>query len=301
MLQSTRIFKRLAGFTLTIALAAGLGGCAGQLPNADTLESAGFGLLADGPDSEASPHAKGHRGGHLGMPMLGMFMRDLNLSDAQKAQFKALFEQARAQHQTQRPDFKAIKEQFKQAFLSESFDAVALRSQVQSQAPDPAVISRHMAEHLLKAWQILTPQQQSKLVSRLDQMEARMQKFAAQGPAQGPHRDQLQKLAQQLQLSAEQQAQIQALWSASKPERTERHQQLKALKQSMLTELGNANPSVERMAGLIAPLAAKGQGQLGSHLDKMAGLHGILSSAQRAQLVSMMEQKHQARRGHSRR
>ncbi|MEZ0368368.1 MAG: periplasmic heavy metal sensor [Candidatus Sericytochromatia bacterium] len=294
---------RLAMFGLVAVSLVGISSCAGNLPNADALEQDGFSLLADS-GQEPGFHQGGHGGpgGHFGGPMLGMFVKELNLTAEQQAQFKALFAQARAENQGLRPDFKAVRDAIKAAFLSESFDAAALSAQLQQKLPAPGSHAPQMATKLIKAWQILTPEQQAKVVARLEQMEARMQQFQ-QNPAAAMHRQegpgrQLLQLARQLQLSADQQARLKAIWTTNKPERQNRMEQLRSLKQQVLTELRSGTPSADRIAALIAPLAQQGHQGLGKQLEKLAAVHDILTSAQRQQLVSLMEAKAKEHRGH---
>lgn len=308
-----KAMKKLLGLALAAGLTLTAAGCAGNMPNSDVLAAEGFGLLGDGNDGEMAPGG-GHRGHHggkggfglFGGPMMGMMMKDLNLSDAQKAEFKALFEAAKAKHQQgARPDMKAMHAKLKTAFLSDSFDANALRSELQAKAPDPAAMTGQMAENIVKAWKILTPEQQTKVLAGLDKMEQRMEGFrqkhtqAANGDHPGAQH--LKMLAEKLQLTADQQSKLQELWQSGKPNREEHLQAMRAVKQQVVAELKGGNPSAERISALIAPMAAKGRQGMGGHLDKMAAVHAVLTPAQRAQLVILMEQKmSQHGRGHGR-
>lgn len=293
----SKSLRKLSLSALALGVSLSLFSCAGQLPNADGLETdSAFGLLAD---NDGAGHARhfGHKG--MGGPMMGMFMKDLNLSAEQKAQFKALFEQAKAQHQDQgnREKFKTVRETIKTAFLSEHFDAAALRAQLQQNLPAAGRMIPEMASNLVKAWQILTPEQQNKVVTRLEQMAAKMQEFQQKAAQQPPKGDHLQKLAEQLQITPEQKARLQALWQSGQGTRTERMQNIKAVKDQVLAELKSGNPSADKIAALITPLAQNAHQGMGGQLDKLAALHDILTPAQRQQLVSIMEQKMQQHRG----
>lgn len=301
-----KLFPKIAGVLLATTIVLGVSSCAGNAPNANAQEADVFGLMAANAaqDDQAQPGHHG-RGGHFGGPMMGMFLKDLNLTNDQKAKFQALFSEARAQHQqgsqAGKPDFKALHQTLKQAFLSDTFDVNALKGQLQQQLPAAGSKAPAMAAHLIKAWQILTPEQQNTLVSKLEQMEQkmnqRMQEHAnKQQQGKMGHGGPFQHMAQQLNLTADQQSKLQALWQEGKPDRQTHIQQMRTVKQQVLAELKGGNPSADKIAALIAPMAQMGRQGLGKHLEKMAALHAVLTPAQRQQLVTLMEQ-HKGRFG----
>lgn len=280
------LFRKLALGIFAISFSLNLSACASKLPHMDAMaEDAGFGLLTEESDFGAF-HGK------LGGPMMGLFIKDLNLSDAQKTQLKNLFVEAH-QNNSHKEGMKKTKNAIKQAFLSEQFDKAALQAQISSNLPDTAGRSQTMANDLLKAWQILTPEQQSKVKDRLDKIEQKMQDWQNKGQqfTKGPHADRIQALMQSLQVSEEQKIKLQAIWDAGKNERQEHFANMKGLKVKIIAELSSPQPSTERLAALIAPVANKARSKMDKHLDKFAAVHQILNSNQRQQLVSLMEQK----------
>lgn len=293
-----KLMSRIAPMVLTAAIAFGAG-CAATLPNADAaLENEAFGLLADaGAEHKMGP--MGHMG--HGNPMMGMFIKELGLSADQQARFKTLFSQVKASHQDLKPQFEALRKELKQAFLSDNFDAAALRGRISANLPEAGSHAHQMATTLIQAWQILTPDQQTKVVTRIEQMGQKMAQWQNQAkPDQGKHGQRLQKLAEELKLSPDQQSRIQAIWQQGMPDRGSRMAAMKAVKDQVLSELRTASPSADKIAAAIAPMAAKGQGMLGQHLDKIDAIHEILTPAQRQQLVTLLEQKAQQHRGHHR-
>jgi len=308
-----KLLSKLASLALAATVVIGVSSCAGNPAGTEQTNRTawsqsddGFGLLAaaghamgaNAPQGPGGRMGPGMGGPGMGGPgMMFRMMKDLNLSDAQKAQFKALFEAARAQHQNQgqKPDFKALHDTLKSAFLADKFDAAGLKAKLAQNLPQPGSHAPEMAANIVKAWGILTPEQQSKVVSHLDEMDQKMQQWKqnhANGP-EGEHgpAEHLQKLTEALKLSPDQQAKLKALWQGGQPDRQAMMQGFRQVKQQVLAELKSGHPSAAKIAAILAPMGQKGgQGML-AHIDKMAALHDILTPAQRQQMVTMMEQR----------
>lgn len=305
-----KVLNKLASLALTASVIVGISSCAGG-SIAQAEEGDGFGLMAAvGQAAPAAPGARmGHPGGpgghgHFGGPMAGPMgfgmMKDLNLSDDQKAQFKALFESARASHQGQKPDMQGLHDTLKSAFLADNFDAAGLKAKLAQSLPQAGSRAPQMAANLIKAWNILTADQQAKVVSKLEAMEQKMQQWQQnrgdKGAQHGPEQH-LQKLAEKLNLSADQQTKLKVLWQGGQPDRQAKMQEFRQVKQQVLAELKSGHPSADRIATLLAAAAPKGEGMT-AHIDKMAALHDILTPAQRQQMVSLMEEHMQQMKQH---
>jgi len=94
-------------------------------------------------------------GGPMGGPMLGMMMKDLNLTADQAGQFKALFEQPAPSMKARNP-IQGLHDNLKQAFLADKFDAAGLKAKLLSKiypALQPCPPDGSQSD---KAWQILT-------------------------------------------------------------------------------------------------------------------------------------------------
>lgn len=228
-------------------------------------------------------HPNMHRG-----PFMGL-MRDLELSAEQKAQFKALYSESRSKPTSH----KAFRAKVQAAFVSEQFDAAALKQALQQEMTGAP--AQKMAAHLLQAWQILTPEQRSQLEARLQQMEARRAKKAERFAAQRQKKqasDQPGRLPRHLKtlnLTEAQQSQLQALWDKNRSVRTQNGQDLKKHKKQILALLKSDQATPEKLAELM-PAAQMQQGAL-QMIDRMAALHQILTPAQRQQMVEQMQQK----------
>ena len=157
---------------LIAALAVLMGTVAGHSQTADTLPS---------------PPMHGHGMG-MGMGMgghMGFLAKQLNLTDEQKSQMKAIWEKERP---TMKPMFqqqRLIDQQLRQ-YVEGSFD----QDKVQALANQKAQIQAQMtvAETRIhnQMYQLLTPDQQSQLKQIEAKHEARMQEHMNQQPATPP-------------------------------------------------------------------------------------------------------------------
>lgn len=299
----TQHIKKLTTALIASTLVLSLGACAAQNPGNSFEES--FSLLnaANAADAQTAP--KGHQRGQKGkhgkrgggqQMMFGMLMKDLNLSDSQKTQFKALMQSGRSDHQAMREQMKGFKEKLRTQFLSDKFDAAALKAEVaQATQSRGGEASQQMASKLVSAWQILTPEQQSKLETKLSEMETRFGKRQGKAPTdrQGKY---VEHLKTKLGLSDVQVQQLEALKPGNSNDRAAQMTQMRQLKTQVLTQL-KAGAKAEQIATLLAPLSSKMGNGFDKQIEKMQTLHAVLTPAQRQQMVDMMQQGH---RGHQR-
>ncbi|MGV3523958.1 MAG: Spy/CpxP family protein refolding chaperone [Candidatus Sericytochromatia bacterium] len=251
------------------------------------------------PAQAAERGPSGHHGQSDGKDHGLMFLRGLQLTDAQRTELKALHADLRTQMQARKPAMQENMAQLKQAFLSERFDAAAVKAQLRSaHARNSADMAPKMATHLIRVYQLLTPEQRQQVEERLGQMEAQTAAWQQKsGARQG--RNPLQAMAAKLSLSEAQHQQLASLWQQGQAHRSEGLLQLRGLKQQVLAELQAPQPSASKLAQILAPrLQHMGQ-SLERHVEQMAALHAILTPQQRQQLVELMEAKrpHHGRRG----
>ena len=227
----------------------------------------------------------------MGGPLMGWFGKDLNLSEAQKAEFKALMADMKGQRPAgQREAHQKMMQTLKQAFLSNTFDVAAVRSQLQGMHGHGQQHAEKMAQALVKGWKILTPEQREKVQAQMVKMEERMQKWAAKPREARPDKP-MGKLFGDLNLTEAQQQQLKALMTAQAPDKV-KFQQARQVKQSVLAELkGGADPA--KIATLLASMQPDLQQGMAKHLDMMAKVHAILTPAQRQQWVAQLEQRGQ--------
>lgn len=286
------MIRKFFKLTLAATVFAGLAACAAaQQPNMGD----DFSILSVEEGQMGREGRHGKRKAHGGM-MMKMLMRDLNLSDAQQAEFKALRSSAFKKMKAWKPSMQEAHALMKTAFLAESFDRTALEHDLSQLArPQSTEMAHTMAEHLIQAWNILTPEQRGKLEQRLDQFESRMKQFkAAKGPrAKGRLERKLAKMSQALNLSEAQRTELKQAWEAHQPDREGRYEAMRAAKSQVLTALKSGQASAESLGAVLEPMTQKAQQGMTHHLDRMETLHRVLNAEQRQKLLDMMAERHQ--------
>ena len=138
-------------------------------------------------DTPPSPPMHGHRMG-MGMGMgghMGFLAKQLNLTDDQKSQMKAIWQKERPAMKPLFQQQRVIDQQLRQ-YVEGSFD----QDKVQALANQKAQIQAQMtiAETRIhnQMYQLLTPDQQSQLKQIEAKHEARMQQHMDQQPATPP-------------------------------------------------------------------------------------------------------------------
>ena len=301
MILSTKI-KKVTTALIAAASLVTLSACAAQNPG-NSMEE-GFSLLSSAMAGDsAAPghgHMQGNGGGHGGHHMMmGMLMKDLNLTDAQKAQFKALMQEGKGDHMAMRGQMKGFKEKLKTQFLSDNFDSASLKAELaQVNKPNASDMANTMAQKMVSAWQILTPEQQNQLEAKMSQMEEKFAKWEGKAPAHGGQGKHLERLKSKLNLSDAQVQQLSKMKQSNQPERTEKMAQMRQLKNQVLAQL-KAGASAEQIAATLAPVTHKMGHGFDKQLEKMQAFHDVLTPAQRQQMVEMMQQrgKHHAQHG----
>lgn len=281
-----KALKKLILGCLVSGAILGVSACAANQPNADD----GFSIMGlDGPQGHRGGH---HQGGH--QMMMGLMIKELGLSDSQQAELQALRTSAEERFKAQHADHKDLKDAVKTAFLADKFDVAALSAQIQANKPEAQVVAKNMADHLVQAWQILTPEQQGKLEQRLSEMESRMDKMQGRFGGKGdPMQDHFKKMSENLSLSSEQQAQVKALWEQNKPDRQGMFQDMQAIKSQVLSELKSGQASSAKIAAILKPVVEKMGHKMEGHLQKMSDLHDVLTPVQRQKMVAQMEERAQ--------
>lgn len=112
------------------------------------------------------------RGGGPGAgPM--MFGRALDLTDAQKEQAKAIFEETRKANETYREQLRSLRAEEREAIKAGKSEN-ELRNLAQRSANVTADMHANRLVAQSKFWQILTPEQRAKLEERGEKMRERM-------------------------------------------------------------------------------------------------------------------------------
>jgi Spy/CpxP family protein refolding chaperone len=114
----------------------------------------------------------GPGGGH-GLRMLDRMAVLLDLTDAQEAQLEAIKESTREQVEPIAERLRAERDAWRAAHEPGTFDEEAFRTHFESQSAQRLEIAVLTAEAFERAWQVLTPEQQTQLESWRAKMEER--------------------------------------------------------------------------------------------------------------------------------
>jgi protein CpxP len=135
-------------------------------------------------DAPAPPPMHGHEFGMEGH-MMGFFAKYLDLTDAQRAQMKAVM-------QKEHPTLKPLMQQLQQAheqmkpYEEGAYDEVKVRGLATQQASTLVELSVQEARIHNELFQLLTPDQQAKMKEFGANREARMQKRMQDAPQAPP-------------------------------------------------------------------------------------------------------------------
>jgi Spy/CpxP family protein refolding chaperone len=152
---------------LVAALAVLLGGAIAHSQTADAT-------------SPVHEHAFGMRG-----PMMGFFAKYLDLTDAQRTQMKAILQKEHAAVDPQMQQLHQLQQQLKQ-YAEGTYDEAKVQALVAQQSQ--ALVQLKVQETRIHSelFQVLTPDQQSKMKEFEASREARMQQHAQEAPPAPP-------------------------------------------------------------------------------------------------------------------
>jgi len=116
-----------------------------------------------------------HEDGMFGGPMMGMMMDYLDLSDAQQAQIKQIFEKDKATIQPLREQERQSHEALIQLITSGNFDEAKAQSIAQQAAQVQAQLMVEHARIGAQAYQVLTAEQKAKLKEFMSKQQQRFE------------------------------------------------------------------------------------------------------------------------------
>lgn len=137
--------------------------------------------VAQGPDAMRKMHGPG-RGPHGHGDMLEHMARELNLTDAQKAQVKTIMESAESSAQAIHPKLEEIHKQLEAATANGQFDEAQVRSLAGQQAQLEAEMRVEHLRAKSKVFGVLTAEQRVKA----EEMHKRMGPHRRHGPPPQP-------------------------------------------------------------------------------------------------------------------
>jgi periplasmic protein CpxP/Spy len=124
----------------------------------------------DGPRRGGGP--RGERGGPRGGGPIP-FLRDLNLTDAQKAQVKQIVDGFEASTRELHEKLRALRGNEMDAFKDGAFDEAAVRSAAQARAAVEVELSVARARMMSQVYSVLTAEQKATIAERRQQFEQR--------------------------------------------------------------------------------------------------------------------------------
>ena len=136
-------------------------------------------------DAPPPPPMHGHHEFGMGAPMMGFFAKQLNLTDDQKAQAKAIMQK---EHPTMKPlmqQERLIDQQLRQ-FVEGPYDATKVQALAAQKAQIQTQITVNETRIHNELYQLLTPDQQAQLKQMEANHEARMQQHMNQAPTAPP-------------------------------------------------------------------------------------------------------------------
>ena len=145
-------------------------------------------IVAKAQTEDAPPAPPMHEHGHefgMGGHMMGFFSQKLNLTEDQKTQMKAVMEK---EHPAMKPLFqqeRQIDQQLRQ-YVQGTYDEAKVRALANQKAQIEAELTVSHTRVHNQMYQLLTPDQQSKLKEMEANHEARMQKHMQEHSQQAP-------------------------------------------------------------------------------------------------------------------
>jgi len=116
-----------------------------------------------------------HEDGMFGGPVMGMMMDYLDLTDAQQAQIKQIFEKEKATIQPLREQERQNHEALIQLIISGSFDEAKAQSIAQQSAQVQAQLMVEHARMGAQAYQVLTAEQKARLKEFMAKQQQRFE------------------------------------------------------------------------------------------------------------------------------
>lgn len=290
------MLKKIAVGITTLVSISIIGACAGNTVSGirNNSDSDNFGIL----------NTENGKGGGFGKGnFMKGFLKDLNLTADQKTQLEALKKEmhSSADKDKNKGNREAFKNTLKEAFLSTTINKADLKAKLQALKPQDNSRATLMATNLIKAYNILTPEQRTKIETKMNEMESKFQNMSKNPIGkmmQGFKDKRFDWFTSDLNLNDTQKADLKALFNEGQPDRTSMFEKMKTVKNSVIAELKSGNPSADKIASIIKTAREGAESQIDSRLDKFIKLHDTLTADQRQKLVTKVESMMSKMKGH---
>ena len=296
--------KLLIGTVLSFALTAcGMPTNSNLTTQSANNESAQVNALNSDSDFElAGFGGGGFAGGKAGFKGFGGKMGEptaaLNLTDDQKAKFKALKDAQKAEFEknkpTVKPDFQKMKDAHKallDAFKADGLTKDKLKSLLDGAkppAPNGSFEDAHL-DQMIKTYNIFTPEQRQKMEdakkAMADKMATKVKDPAKLDQMKANQAKKFDEFATKLALNDAQKAALKAL-EPSEAEMQEMKTKRDATEASIQAELKSGNATVASLKAIMTKDKADMEAKRDARLDKVVALHALLNADQRAKLAN---------------
>ena len=275
-----KIFKGITAF----AIVAIVGSCAGNtITGIKNNPDEGFNIL--GSEDKGMDHfGKGN--------FMKVFIKDLNLTADQKAQFKAMKKEMKGNFSKHKEDRTAFINTIKTAFLSTSINKEDLKAKLAALKPQDDKKETLMAANIIKAYGILTPEQKTKIENKITEMETKfsnMEKNPMFNMFKAFKDKKIDWLTSDLNLNDNQKTEIKALFNEQSPDKLAMIENMKKVKNAVLAELKTGNASQDKMVEIIKQAKNNMESGMDAKLDKLIKVHANLNADQRGKLVIKVE------------
>ncbi len=275
-----KILKGITAFTVVAIVASCAGNTITGIKNSS--EDQGFNVLGNEKDSH---FGKGHS-------MMKGFIKELNLTTDQKAQFEAMKKEMKGNFSKHKADRTALMATLKTAFLSDTINKEDLKAKLNSLKPKDDERETLMASNLINAYSILTPEQRTKIENKINDMEAKF-KSVSSNPMfkmfQGLKGNKFDSITSDLNLNDTQKADIKALFEESAPDKITMIENMINAKNTVLAELKTGSANKDKIVSVIKEAKNTIESKMDSRLDKVIKIHDTLNAEQRQKLVSKVE------------
>lgn len=266
---------------------AGFSACASNMHNANINQDESFRLMGV-QDNDTPNFDKMHN-------RMQAFMKELNLTDAQKETFKDIKDSVKANFEKNKDKREALKNTLKNEFISETINKDNLKSAIETMKSEHEARIDMMANNIVKVYKTLTPDQITKIENKMKFIEDKVSMFADKPFFKNFHNNKSEKrlafLKSNLNLTDDQVSSLKGLFENNKDQRAEMFNNFKKIKNSVQSELKTGNPDVEKIKGILTDAKKIMESKMDNHLDKIVKVHDVLTPEQRQKLVTILETK----------
>lgn len=216
----------------------------------------------------------------------GKTLKELNFTSEQKKSFKDIMQGSKKNFENNKNDRDEMKAKAKEIFSNDVFDKVNAKNLFDSISKKGDEHISQMSENIVKAYNILNAEQKKIIETKIDNLESKIEGFMDKKD----HTEHFNKMKANLNLSAEQEVKLKALFESAKSERVAMFDNIKKVRKDVSSELKNGG-NVDNIKQIITNLKNEHASKINEKIDKIAEFHDILTVEQRKKMISSLEDK----------